>query len=191
MIEALAQAIGIRGGSFVDAELGEPAKLEVLRDRCLAVAGAASPAQWHEVSSPCATVAVLVSAPLAEPLRTFVDLVAARSNGEIARSQPNIAPDLVTALEEAREGAERVRRIVHDLRLFSRPQEAPPVPVDVERVIESALSIANNEIRQRARLERKFGHLPPVDANEARLGQVILSLVVNALESLPEGAPQR
>jgi CheY-like chemotaxis protein len=48
--------------------------------------------------------------------------------------------------------------------------------------------MALHEIVHRARLVRELGDVPPVEANEARLGQVFLNLLVNAAQSIPEGA---
>jgi two-component system, NtrC family, sensor kinase len=100
------------------------------------------------------------------------------------RGRSDIDSDLLSALEEAREGAERVRRIVHELRVFSRPSHAGVGPADLDRVVESALTIAGNEIRRVGRLEKIFRGPPLVAANEARLGQVVLNLIVNAVQSM-------
>ncbi|HET9598028.1 MAG TPA: ATP-binding protein [Anaeromyxobacteraceae bacterium] len=91
------------------------------------------------------------------------------------------------ALQEAIEGAERVREIVRDLKAFARSDERGRGPVDVERVLESSVKMAWNEIRHRARLVRRFGRVPPVLGEEARLGQVFLNLVLNAVQAIPEG----
>jgi signal transduction histidine kinase len=91
------------------------------------------------------------------------------------------------ALAEAREGAGRVRHIVRDLRTFSRADDERQGPVDLRRVIESSINIAYNEIKHRARLVKDYGKTPPVLANEARLGQVFLNLLVNAAQAIPEG----
>jgi CheY-like chemotaxis protein len=53
--------------------------------------------------------------------------------------------------------------------------------------MESTLRMAWNEIRHRARLVKNYGRVPRVDANEARLGQVFLNLVVNAAQAIKEG----
>src|SRR6185312_9197102 len=47
--------------------------------------------------------------------------------------------------------------------------------------------MAWHEIRHRARLVKSLAEVPPVDANEARLGQVFLNLLVNAAQAIPEG----
>lgn len=97
--------------------------------------------------------------------------------------------ELKAALAEAREGAERVRKIVLDLKVFSHEEEKEKhrESVSLCGVIESSINMAWNEIRHRARLVKDFGLLPLVEANEARLGQVFLNLLVNAAHAIPEG----
>ncbi|MBI2896425.1 MAG: response regulator [Deltaproteobacteria bacterium] len=95
--------------------------------------------------------------------------------------------DLCDELKDAREAADRVRQIVRDLKLFSRAEEERRGPVDIQRVLESSLRMAQNEIRHRARLSKSFGDVPPVEGNESRLGQVFLNLIVNAAQAIPEG----
>ncbi|MBN9681680.1 MULTISPECIES: PAS domain S-box protein [unclassified Corallococcus] len=91
-------------------------------------------------------------------------------------------------LGEACEGAERVRQIVRQLKTFSRPDEERMTPVDVHAVLDSVVMMAANEIRHRARLRRDYGNVPQVMANEGRLCQVFLNLVVNAAQAIPEGS---
>jgi nitrogen-specific signal transduction histidine kinase len=91
-------------------------------------------------------------------------------------------------LSEARLGARRVRDIVRQLKMFSREEEETrPEPVDVQRVFETSISMAWNEIRHRARLVRAYGGPLTVAAHEGRLGQVLLNLLVNAAQAIPEG----
>jgi CheY-like chemotaxis protein/anti-sigma regulatory factor (Ser/Thr protein kinase) len=91
------------------------------------------------------------------------------------------------ALRDAHDSADRVRQIVRDLKTFSRADEQRRVPVDVRVVLESAVRMVWNEIRHRARLQRSYDHVPPVLANEARLGQLFLNVLVNAAQAIPEG----
>ncbi len=93
-------------------------------------------------------------------------------------------------LRDARSAADRIRAIVCDLKIFSRAQEEKTGPVDVERVMESTLRMAWNEIRHRARLVKHYGATPPVEASESRLGQVFLNIVVNAAQAISEGRAQ-
>jgi PAS domain S-box-containing protein len=96
--------------------------------------------------------------------------------------------EIKAPLDDARDAALRVRLIVRDLKIFSRlPSEESRGPVNVQGVMESSLRMAWNEIRHRARLVKLYGSVPHVEANEARLSQVFLNLLVNAAQSLPEG----
>ena len=97
-------------------------------------------------------------------------------------------PDVMEPLAESLEAANRVRLIVRDLKLFSRsPDEETRDPVDVRNAIESSLRMASNDVRHRARVVTDYGDVPKVSANEPRLGQVLLNLIVNAAQAIPEG----
>lgn len=95
--------------------------------------------------------------------------------------------EVLAALDEAKEGAERVKQIVADLRSFARVDEQRRVPCDLAGVINAALNMARNETRHRAQVRTHFESVGPVLANEARLGQVFLNLVVNAAQAIPDG----
>jgi PAS domain S-box-containing protein len=92
-------------------------------------------------------------------------------------------------LHEALEGALRVRDIVRDLRTFSRGDaHTSEMALDVHPVLDAAVQIAQHEIRHRAELERAYEPVPQVVASEARLGQVVLNLLVNAAQAIPAHA---
>ncbi len=91
-------------------------------------------------------------------------------------------------LQEAAEGANRVRRIVRDLKSFARADDETLQSVDVHEVIDAAVDIADNEIRHRARLEKDYGDVPFVRGAPGRLTQVFLNLLVNAAHAIPEEA---
>ena len=95
--------------------------------------------------------------------------------------------DVVSALTEAFDGAERVRLIVRGLMAFARTDDDRRAPVDVEKVIEATFRMVGHEVRNRASLVCDFGAVPPVDGSELHLGQVFLNLVMNAVQAMPEG----
>jgi PAS domain S-box-containing protein len=92
-------------------------------------------------------------------------------------------------LDEAMDGAQRIRGIVRDLRVFSTREPDALSAVDVRRVVESCTRMAMAEIRPRARLVCSFGDTPRAHANEARLAQIVLNLLVNAAQAIREGEP--
>ncbi|QSQ24747.1 HAMP domain-containing protein [Pyxidicoccus parkwayensis] len=91
------------------------------------------------------------------------------------------------ALKDAREGAERVRLIVRELRDLARPESLESGPVDLGAVVRSAEKMAIHLIRQRARLVLEVDGAPPVLGNGARLCQVMLNLLLNAAHALEPG----
>jgi signal transduction histidine kinase len=90
------------------------------------------------------------------------------------------------ALDRVSEGAERIRGIVRGLKTFSRPETETVAPLQVADVLEATLTMIQHEIRHRAHLVRELEPVPEVLANEGRLGQVFLNLLLNALQALPE-----
>ncbi len=100
--------------------------------------------------------------------------------------------ELPQQLREAHEGAERIRLVVQDLSTFSKRRESDRVEgVDVNRSMKFAVRIAENELKHRARLALQLGEVPLARANEARLGQVFLNLLINAAQAIPAGAAER
>jgi signal transduction histidine kinase/DNA-binding response OmpR family regulator len=111
-----------------------------------------------------------------------------RAGATLGEPERNRLREPLRALAEAKIGAERVRDIVRQLKTFSRGDSGEPSPVDILAVLDAVLRMAENEIRHRARLLRSLEAVPMVDATEARLGQVFLNLLVNATQSMAEGA---
>ncbi len=145
----------------------------MLADRMASV-GTLAAGVAHEINNPLASV-------IANLDMAVQDVTEMRDRGI------TLPTELVDELQDAREASERVRQIVRDLKIFSRTEVDSRGPVDVENVLESTLRMAWNEIRHRARVVKHYGHVPDVYANESRLGQVFLNLIVNAVHAIPEG----
>ena len=96
---------------------------------------------------------------------------------------------LRAALSDARRGAERMERIVRELRLFARAGDPAPKPVDLTEAIEAAAGMATMLLRNRAQLVRDYHPARPVRVDSGQLGQVFLNLLSNAAQAVPEGQP--
>ncbi|MFZ4856534.1 MAG: ATP-binding protein [Desulfuromonadaceae bacterium] len=95
-----------------------------------------------------------------------------------------IRQDLPELIAETREGADRVRTIVQDLKNLSRLATSTCEFSDINKGLESTLSIAWNELKYKATVNREFGQLPPVWCNMGQLNQVFLNILVNAAHAI-------
>jgi signal transduction histidine kinase len=84
-----------------------------------------------------------------------------------------------------REGAERARKIVRDLRVFARSEDDVWQPVDLHEELESSLTLLNHLLKDRVTVHRKFGDLPSVECVRSQIDQVFLNLLANAAQAIP------
>jgi signal transduction histidine kinase len=104
---------------------------------------------------------------------------------------PASLDEVRVVLGEMRTGGERIREIVRDLKTFSRDGDGARTPVDVRRVADASINMVTSEVKQHgATLRRDYGAVRAVLASEARLGQVIVNLLVNAAHAF-EGCAER
>jgi PAS domain S-box-containing protein len=140
----------------------------LLADR-LASLGQLAAGIAHEINNPLAYVAL--------------NLELARRSLREAGAE---APLLMRSLADSEDGVARVRAIVRELDAFGRGDEQRLSAVDVNRVLDAAIRIADAKIRQKAQLVKRYGSPPLANANELRLGQVFVNLLVNAVDAIPE-----
>jgi signal transduction histidine kinase len=100
-------------------------------------------------------------------------------------------PDLplsrfVPSVEMVWQGAERVRKIVGDLGVFSRADDAQ-APVELQGALDLAIEMTRAQVDGRARIVKQFGEVPVVIANPGRLSQVFVNLIVNAAQAIAPG----
>ncbi len=98
-----------------------------------------------------------------------------------------IRDDLDDLLQQSISGAERVKKIVADLKGFSHIDDAEKVDVDVHAEIERTLSVLAREIPEGTEIVKDFGQIPPLSADPGLLCQSLFNIVRNALQSRREG----
>jgi signal transduction histidine kinase len=98
-----------------------------------------------------------------------------------------VSTDLPELINESREGLERVRRIVQDLKDFSHAgRESGWRRVDLHKGLESTLNIVWNDLKYKAMVERRFGELPLVECHPGEINQVFMNLLLNAGHAIGE-----
>ncbi|MBK9263614.1 MAG: PAS domain S-box protein [Polyangiaceae bacterium] len=129
----------------------------------------------HEINNPLSYVI--------GNLAFAVDTLASdRACGDAAPQSSEIR----NALSEALEGARRIAGIVRDVKMFSRADRETLKLVDPTSVVEASLRMVQSNIEGRARVVREISEVPRVLGNEARLSQVIVNLLMNAVQALPD-----
>ncbi len=93
--------------------------------------------------------------------------------------------DLSKIVKSARNGAERAKRIVADLKLFARPEDDQMVGWDLNQGLEAALSLCSGQFKNRITFTKEYGDLPLMTASP-QLTQVFLNLIVNGCQAIPE-----
>jgi two-component system, NtrC family, sensor kinase len=185
-----------KDGELIDVEVvgvtaefeGAPARICMCRDlrerrrmqARLLVAG-----HMASVGTLAAGVAHEINNPLASLIANL--RLAAREQRERA-GDPG---ELKELLADAQEAAERVRRIVDGLRTFTRSDDGRRERLELPRLLDAAVELVASELRGRARLVKDYQEVGRVEANEARLVQVVVNLLINAAQAIPEGRPEQ
>ncbi len=95
-----------------------------------------------------------------------------------------VLEDSIQLISESLEGAERVRRIVQDLKDFSHLDQSEIVYVDLNEALETIISVARSELKHVSQINREFTTIPRVECHAQGLKQVFLNLILNAASAL-------
>jgi signal transduction histidine kinase len=126
--------------------------------------------------------------------RAAAQLESPETAGRLARLRQDLQfdylkEDVPGLMRESREGIERVRAIVQDLRDFSQVDSAQAWQwASLHQGIDSTLNIVASEVRPAADIVKAYGQIPDIECQPAQINEVVMNLVVNAAHAM---GPQR
>jgi PAS domain S-box-containing protein len=160
---------------------------QLLQTDRMVVMGTLAAGVGHEINNPLTYVLSNLALAGEELAQLAQECEHARPEFSAEQGWRTRLSELREMLTEAHMGADRVRTIVRDLKIFSRQGEERREPVDVREVLDVSIKMSFHELRSRARLVKDYEAVPTVSADASRLGQVFLNLLVNAAQAIPEG----
>jgi len=92
--------------------------------------------------------------------------------------------DLKDLINESLDGAERIKKIVENLKSFSRMDETNYKEADINQCIESTINIVWNELKYKATVKKEYGSIPEIKCYPQELNQVFLNLLINASQAI-------
>jgi PAS domain S-box-containing protein len=92
--------------------------------------------------------------------------------------------DVTDLIDECRQGTDRIKKIVMDLKDFAHPGEDRIQSMDINSRLESTLNVVNNEIKYKATVKRDFYDIPAIKGHPQQLNQVFMNILVNAVQAI-------
>ena len=95
-----------------------------------------------------------------------------------------ILADLPSLIAESLDGVERVRKIVQNLKSFSRVDQSDYSLADINQCLDDTLNIIWNELKYKCTVKKDYGDLPQTKCYPQQLNQVFMNLLVNAAQAI-------
>ncbi len=172
---------------------------QILQQEKMASIGQLAAGVAHEINNPMGFITsnLQTLGKYIDRLNLFIDEqklvlnenVAADELQRLQKHQKRLKVDYILSdgrelIEESLDGAERVKKIVQNLKSFSRVDQAEMAEVSLNDCLESTINIAWNELKYKSEIEKDFGELAPILCHPQQLNQVFLNILVNAAQAI-------
>jgi signal transduction histidine kinase len=114
------------------------------------------------------------------------DLIAAARKADESLDIDYLREQIPRALERTLEGIDRVSSIVQAMRDFAHPDMKEKAPADLNRALQSTLTVCRNEYKYVADVDVEWGDLPLVECHLGEINQAFLNLIVNAAHAIAD-----
>ena len=172
---------GVAGLSNDVTELRKLQANAIQNDRVIAL-GTLAASVAHEVNNPL-TYLVMHAELCAESLERLEQLAGSLPGASSGRLQELLA-QLRADLDPVQSAAQRISRTTRQLKTFSRSTDERREAIEVKKVVHSVLELVGKDVEACAALRLELEDRARVLADEGRLMQVVLNLVVNAMQAV-------
>jgi PAS domain S-box-containing protein len=183
--DAGGRVIGVTGLSHDIRELRRLQAVSAQTDRTAAL-GTLAASVAHEINNPLTYI--LSYGDQMEFAFSQLDQLCATPSAVNAARMRSIVTSLREDFRTLQLGAERIASITRELRTFNHPDDRAIGPVDARAAVRSVLQLVGKGLEARAKLVLDLRETAPIAGHPSRLVQVVLNLVMNAMQSLPVAA---
>ncbi|HEX8956964.1 MAG TPA: ATP-binding protein [Burkholderiaceae bacterium] len=176
------------------------AQEQLMQSEKLASIGQLAAGVAHEINNPIGYIFSNFNT-LSNYIDNLFDMLSAYENAESAIKEPGVRAgleamrekveldflkeDIPVLMGESKEGIVRVRKIVQDLKDFSRVQGSQDWQwANLHQGIDSTLNIVSNEVKYKADVVKQYGEIPDIECLPSQINQVVMNMLVNAAHAI-------
>ena len=176
------------------------AQEQLMQSEKLASIGQLAAGVAHEINNPIGYIFSNFNT-LSTYIENLFDMLVAYENAEASIKEPDVRAsleamrekveldflkeDIPVLMSESKEGIVRVRKIVQDLKDFSRVHGSRDWQwANLHQGIDSTLNIVSNEVKYKADVVKQYGDIPDIECLPSQINQVVMNVLVNAAHAI-------